>query len=177
MWKLTVESDLRNLSLHEKYFEYSTSYLNAAITFCKSLVEIEEKQTYPNGAVVLYLTFHATELFLKGAILKQYPDESLNSHKINEMKSRYRKIYPGRKYAIQFPFETEQSEIEIPKQNIQRIENFEFDQMYRYPIGRDGDEWQAKGMIPSFEATSFYKYLKYYQPKIAETINIIKIIG
>jgi hypothetical protein len=116
MWKLTVESDLQNLSLHERYFKYSTAYLDAAITLCKSLVDDEENQTYPNGAVVLYLTFHATELFLKGAILKQFPHESLNSHKIYQLKPRFRKLYPGKKYDIQFPFETEKSEIEIPRE-------------------------------------------------------------
>ena len=46
MWKLTVESDLNNLSLHEKYFKYSTAYLDAAVTFCEKLIETPERDKH-----------------------------------------------------------------------------------------------------------------------------------
>jgi hypothetical protein len=177
MWKLTLENDLQNLSLNERFFKYSTAYLDASVIFCTNLVENPEKQIYPNGSVVLYLTFHATELFLKGAILKRFPKETLNSHTINYMKPGFRKLYPGKRYDIQFPFENEKCEIEIPIDVIKKLDTFEYDQMYRYPISIDGSEWHKKGMIPGFEATSFLKYLKYYEPKLEEVIKEIIKIG
>jgi hypothetical protein len=177
MWKLTVESDLKNLSLYENFFKYSSAYLFAAVTFCQKLVETPERQIYPNGAVVLYLTFHATELFLKGAILRHFPNEKLNTHTINHMKPRFRKLYPGKKYEIEFPFESEESDVEIPKDTIQEIDTFEYDQMYRYPMSKNGNEWYEHGMLPGFEATSFLKYLKYYEPKLLLIIKEITEIG
>ena len=177
MWKLTVESDLKNLSLYEKYFKYSSAYLDAAVTFCEKLVENPERQIYSNGVVVLYLTFHATELFLKGAILKHFPNEKLNTHKINYMKPRFRKLYPRKKYKIEFPFEREENEVGISKEKIQEIDAFEYDQLCRYPISKDGSEWCEYGMLPGFEATSFLKYLQYYEPKLMEIIEEIAVNG
>ena len=37
------------------------------------------------------------------------------------MKPSFRKLYPGKKYDIAFPFENEESDVEIPKDTIQKI--------------------------------------------------------
>ena len=57
--------------------------LDSAVNLCENMVSSPKKQIYSKGVVILYLTFHAVELFLKGAILKKAPNEPLN-HKVEE---------------------------------------------------------------------------------------------
>ncbi len=73
--------ELSNKNLPEQFFLFSEAYLDSAKRLCVVLKRSTKKASYQRGCVVIYLTFHATELFLKGAILAKCPKEKL-SHDI-----------------------------------------------------------------------------------------------
>ena len=157
MWNLCGQWELEGKSISEKFFAYSEAYLDSAETLCDQIAKSEEKQTYTRGLVVLYLTFHAVELFLKAAILKKAPNEPLN-HKIENYEKRYKNLYPAKRFTLEIPFKSEYIGL-----NPTEIANIEAetnlappDQLNKYPVDRNGSEWNE---INAFEPYSFLKEL------------------
>jgi len=58
-----------------QFLAFSEAYLYSAANLCSILAASPSESTYPKGAVVLSLTFHGIELFLKAAILEKASDE------------------------------------------------------------------------------------------------------
>jgi len=105
----------------------------------------------------LYLTFHAAELFLKGAILSKNPKEKLN-HNIKGYYNRYNSLYPNKRYKFELPFRTEYlglepERIELVKKKKQQPPP---DQLYKYPTDRKGNKW--KGAF-AFEPIEFVRII------------------
>ena len=117
------------------------------------------------------LTFHSIELFLKGAILQKASSEKFsgrNGHDLGHLYSRYTNLYPGKAYAIEFPFKREVPDIEgmDPQLELadellalsQQLEKtMPEDQMHRYPSDRNSKPWKA---LLGFEPHSFMPVLK-----------------
>jgi hypothetical protein len=101
---MVVESDLASLSIPLKFLSFSDAYLDSASRLCTVLKRSPKKSNYARGSVVLYLAFHAIELFLKSAILERNPNEKLGNHDIEVLSKRYKKLYPGMKYEFHPPF-------------------------------------------------------------------------
>ena len=97
---------LNSMSIPQQFIAFADAYLDSAERLCKVLKISTRKASYERGAVVLYLTFHSVELFLKAAILKKSPNEKLH-HNIEHYGRRYRNLYPGKKYNLDIPFQTE----------------------------------------------------------------------
>ncbi|MBI5591840.1 MAG: hypothetical protein HY881_15320 [Deltaproteobacteria bacterium] len=142
--------------------------ISSAIRLCTVLARSTKKATYVRGSVVLYLAFHATELFLKGAILKSVPEENVGTtHNIGTLNNRYKNLYPGKKYMFYLLFITSEepdfSNIEPDKVKEYKIiiEKFEkdnpHDQKYRYPQNKEGQPWSGPN---GFEPSSFLRELK-----------------
>ena len=63
--------------------------------------------TYAHGAVILSLTFHGCELFLKAAILQKVPTEQFSGntgHNLEHLSKRYANLFPGKAWALDLPF-------------------------------------------------------------------------
>ena len=139
-----------NWELHGKtipfqFLSFAEAYLDSACRLCKILKRSTRKRTYPRSAVVLYLTYHSVELFLKAAILKKSPNEGLH-HNIEHLSKRYRKFYPGKKYHFEIPFGTEYLGFEPPDELPCPPPQ---DQLNRYPINKRYKEWRGDiGFIP-----------------------------
>lgn len=89
-----------------QFVAFTDAYLDSAAHLCKMLKRSSRKSSYPRGTVVLFLTFHAVELFLKAAILQKSPNEGLH-HNVEHLVNRYLSLYPGKKYAFDIPFKIE----------------------------------------------------------------------
>jgi len=159
---------LQGKSVSQKFFIYSEAYLNSAESLCEVITNSAEKQNYAQGLVVLYLTFHAVELFLKAAILNKEPSEPLN-HKIEKYEKRYKNLYPGKRFTLNIPFETEY--IGLQPTEIAEIEAEANitppDQLNRYPVDRSGKEWNE---LHAFEPYTFLKELR----NMRENFNSVK---
>jgi hypothetical protein len=115
------------------------------------LARSHRQATYERGSVVLYLTAHAVELFLKGAILRKAPQERFD-HDLEHLHNRYRKLYPVKRYSFKMPFSTDYSS--MSKSQIKAAKGLAapIDQLYRYPRDKEGKPWPG---LFAFEANSF----------------------
>ena len=135
----------------EKFSDFSDAYLDSAERLCKALVRSTRKASYERGAVVLYLTFHSVELFLKATVLHKSPQEKLN-HNIDHYEKRYKNLYPGKKYKLTVPFKTKYCGHEPPEIEQNIYTPSPQDQVHRYPSDKDGKEWAG---VHAFYPTPF----------------------
>lgn len=132
------------------------AYLESAQNLCDALADDPKNATFEKGAVVLYLSAHAVELFLKGAILRKAPNETF-AHDLEHIYNRYRALFPGKRFAFtSMPFTYEypgMSKKEIAE--VKREKPYP-SEMYRYPVSKTGEPWEA---ALGFEASSFSRSL------------------
>ena len=177
---MLVDSEVVSLTVPEQFSAFSDAYLDSAIRLCTVLARSTKKATYARGSVVLYLAFHATELFLKGAILKKAPKENVGTtHNIGILNNRYKKLYPGKKYQFHLLFTSEEpdfSKIEPDKVKefkiiIKKIEKDNPpDQKYRYPQNKKGMPWHG---VHGFEPSSFLRELKQLREQFNDISELI----
>lgn len=177
---MLVDYEVVNLSVPEQFSVFSNAYLDSAIRLCTVLARSTKKATYVRGSVVLYLAFHATELFLKGAILKSVPEENVGStHNIGILNNRYKNLYQGKKYRFRLLFTSEEpdfSNIEPDKVKKYKIiiENMEKDnphaQKFRYPQNKEGQPWSGPN---GFEPSSFLRELKQLREQFNDISELI----
>lgn len=164
---MLVDSEVLSLTVPEQFLAFSDAYLDSAIRLCTLLARSTKKATYVRGSVVLYLAFHATELFLKSAILKKAPKENIGAtHKIEILNNRYKKLYPGKRYQFNLLFISEESDLSDIEPD--KVKEFKIiikeiekgnppDQQYRYPQNKKGMPWHG---VHGFEPSSFLHELK-----------------
>ena len=179
-WNMLVDSEVVNLAVPEQFSAFSNAYLDSAIRLCTVLARSTKKATYVRGSVVLYLAFHATELFLKGAILKSVPEENVGTtHNIVNLNNRYKNLYPSKKYRFDLLFTSEEpdfSNIEPDKVKefkiiIEEIEKDNpHDQKYRYPQNKKGMPWHG---AHGFEPSSFLRELKQLREQFNDISELI----
>ena len=142
---------INGMSIPQQFAAFADAYLDSAERLCKVLKISTRKASYERGSVVLYLTFHSVELFLKAAVLEKAPTEKLN-HNIEHYGRRYRNLYPGGKYSFEIPFKTEYVGFEPTE--VEKLKKSEpaKDQINRYPTDRNGNEWNG---VFAFDPVSF----------------------
>ena len=166
---MLTDSHLATLPIHSRYFAYSKAYLDSALRLCRILARSKKKATYERGAVVLYLTQHALELFYKGAIYKKTRNQRFE-HGASKLRKRYRNLYPGKVYDIPDLFQT--SYPGMSKAEIAKLEKSEMPahELYRYPEDKKSVAW--KGLF-GFEASSYAGELKALEQRLENTITRI----
>jgi len=141
-------SDIESLRASLQFLAFSEAYLESAARLCKVAASSPAESSYPKGAVVLNLTFHGVELFLKAAILEKVPSEQLAGslrHDLDRLHKRYTNLYPAKMYAFEIPFRYEEVNLVDPDPRI--IEELRIwmtehkrttpaDQVHRYPETR-----------------------------------------
>jgi len=145
-WNMLTFDELACESTSNQFYRYSLAYLDSAERLCKVLKRSSRKATYERGSVVLYLAIHATELFLKAAIVHKAPKEKFG-HDLMLLYNRYNKLYTKKIHGFDLPFRSESA----PPLDI-KIDRNQPDQVYRYPRKTVDDPWSGHY---SFEANSF----------------------
>jgi len=140
MNKMVGNWGIDQLHVPEQFCAFSEAYLDSAYRLCKILKISTRKRTYPRGAVVQFLTFHAVELFLKAAILNKYPNEGLH-HDLEHLKKRYNALYPGKKFNFDVPFKPT-SYLGFEPHEIEPVK-IPQDQLNRYPISKGFEVWEG----------------------------------
>lgn len=173
--RMVVESDLASLSVPLQFLSFSDAYLDSASRLCTVLKRSHGKSNYARGSVVLYLTFHSIELFLKGAILERNPKEKLINHDIQVLSNRYNNLYQGKKFELHAPFisrdKVNLSDLYSPE-DVEEVESYikeiewmnPLDQRHRYPRNLEGQPWDG---LVGFEPESFLVEIKKLKKDIA----------
>jgi hypothetical protein len=168
-WQMLHFSDIQHKPIPDQLLAFSNANLESADFLCMSICNATETATYAHGAVVMSLTFHALELFLKAAILRKAPTESFSGragHDLEHLYKRYSNLYPGAAMQFSMPFrrkgpDTSTLDPQVAKELLTYIDKqrkaMPEDQLHRYPINVEGEEWQA---LLAFEPHSFSNTLK-----------------
>ena len=155
-WHMLTNNRLRSLPPPQQFASLAVAYLESAQRLCDDLADSPGSSTFERGAVVLYLSAHAVELFLKGAILRKAPSEHF-AHDLEHIYNRYRALFPAKRFALtSMPFASE-----FPGMSSQEIAEAKREQpdpseLFRYTVDKTGEPWEA---ALGFEASSFSKAL------------------
>lgn len=150
-WHLVTSAELLALPRPTQFASLAVAYLRSAQQLCDALISAPAQASFERAAVVLYLSAHAVELFLKGAILRRAPDDRLG-HDLDPIYKRYRSLFPSPRFDFSVPFATEypgMSKAEIAEAKHHLPEPSE---LYRYPVDRLGQPWE---IALGFEVASF----------------------
>ena len=158
-YRMAVDSELLELSIPERFFAYAEAYCNGAKALTEQMASDADQSNWPNAAVVLMLSVHSVELFLKGALFQNDSKAKINHHNIDALFDLYCQEFSGNEYSFDMPFKTEylgmsETEIEIlNKQHKSPAPSV----LYRYPTASgEQEEWEgAYGL----EASSFLPVL------------------
>ncbi len=181
-WNMVHFSEIEALRASQQFLAFSDAYLESAERLCGALAASPAESNYPRGAVVLSLTFHGIELFLKAAILEIAPNEQFSGnkgHDLDHLCKRYANLYPGKKHAFDIPFRDEEIVLvnpdpriveELKLQIAERKRATPADQLHRYPRDIEGNPWEG---FYSFEASSFTNDIAKVQQDIARIKELI----
>ncbi len=158
---MVTDSEIRHLTVPERLFAYAESYLRAATALCEQLVAGNAPCTWADGAVVLMLSAHATELFLKGLLLGRVPEQQVwnRGHDIEGLTADLHKHFPEAEFGWEVPFRTEYPG-NMTADEIAMLSPFRDAPpsiLYRYPVGKSGKDWNG---FYGFEPNSFLPVLR-----------------
>lgn len=150
--------EIAHVSEPQKYVLYAHAYLHSAVVSCEDMAAHDSHRTWPNAAVVLMLSAHSVELFLKGAVLRRDNDAEVHGHRIDLLTDKYRELYAEPGFEFDVPFRTEY--LSFSEEEIQALKKTEPvpSIVFRYPVMKHGVEWQG---VHAFEADGFLRILSY----------------
>ncbi|MBU2213725.1 hypothetical protein KJ996_03760 [Patescibacteria group bacterium] len=146
-------SEIESLRVSMQFLAFSEAYLYSAACLCDVLALSPEESSFPRGAVVLSLSFHGIELFLKAAILEKVPTHQFGGkagHDLELLGKKYEKLYPRKQFTFEIPFRTEEIALVNPDPRVIEELNLKItehkrtnptDQLYRYPRDIAGKKW------------------------------------
>ena len=105
-WHMITASELTGLSVPERLFEYAEAYRNASDVLCSKIATDPKSYGWPDAAVVLMLAAHSVELFLKGALLRGFPNEDIGDygHRLEDLSRAYRERFTESIFEWDIPF-------------------------------------------------------------------------
>jgi hypothetical protein len=104
----------------------------------------------------MLLAAHATELFLKGAILSREPTALIEHHFLDDLNVEYKKRFLEPSFEWDIPFKTEWGDLtEIEIRTLKKATPVP-SMLYRYPVAKGGKEWNGAF---GFEPNSFVEVL------------------
>ena len=147
--------EIAHVSEPQRFVLYARAYLDAASVLCEQMAD-EAQRTWPNATVILMLSAHSVELFLKGAILRRDDNSKVGDHRIDLLTAKYEQLYAEPEMEFSVPFLTEYPS--ISEEEIQALKKTEPvpSILFRYPVSKPGVEWQG---IHAFEADGFLRIL------------------
>jgi len=94
----------------ERTLWLALGFIEAAHHLCEQMVEDEFSRQYRSSRVLLHLTHHAVELFVKGAIMAATHERPRLTHRLRELIAQYERIYPAAEFHFSVPFELNDDE-------------------------------------------------------------------
>jgi hypothetical protein len=176
-WHMFYFGDLQRKTIPDQLFAFAQANLDSADSLCATLCAKTAGATYAHGAVILSLTFHALELFLKAAILQKSPSEQFggrSGHDLAQLSKRYSNLHHGKDMSFHIPFARELPDAhgldpQVAKELIAYVreqdKKMPQDQLHRYPTSVNGETWNA---ALGFEPNSFRITIQQLQHDFAD---------
>jgi hypothetical protein len=137
-----------------EFMKQALADLEAAETLNTLMCGAAWASNYYRGQAVLWLTFHAVELFLKGCILKLSPTAKVNGHSLAALTMKLRKLAPKTNFDPPFGVEALPPYPELTKAAEEQERKIH--EVLRYPIDTQGKPWPG---VRGFSAPSFRRTL------------------
>ncbi len=157
---MVTDEEIRRLAVPDKMFAYANSYLRGALVLCEDLAQ-STTCTWADGAVVLMMAAHATELMLKGMLLKRVPEQGVWNlgHDLERLSAAYREHFPEPQFEWEVLFRTEyppgMTTEEIAE--LAPLRDAPPSILFRYPVDKTGGDWRG---LYGFEPNSFIPLLR-----------------
>lgn len=138
-----------------EFMKLALSHLEAAEKLTSLMSEKAWPSNYYRGQAVLWLTFHAVELFLKGFILKLAPGTKVDGHSLAGLTKKLKALASD----IEFdpPFKVQA----LPRYPLlirdAEAKEKKFHEVLRYPIDTKGKPWPG---VRGFSASSCNRMLE-----------------
>lgn len=164
--------ELIHLSEYEEYFALAKSYINASHKLCQSIIDGSFDNTHTNSMVIMSLSCHSYELFLKGSII--YKSQNVTkSHRVDQLIKQYNVLYPDNRDKLPHLFNVTNltDKEELTEEGFQC-----FDQSFRYTRDRKGNPWVGgQGFNASLYVTQLNKFILIMNELITQIANEDKI--
>lgn len=147
---LLIRQDIDQTEVPMEYICQARSYLDAAEKLNSLMCDSEWSATFNRGRVVMWLTFHATELYLKGLVLKLDVGAKVGGHSLASLTETLNGLCPSAKCDPPFGVEPLPPGSGLAEEAAQ-IER-RFHEMLRYPTNKTGDIWEG---VHSFSPHTF----------------------
>ena len=137
----------------KELLDLSFAYLDAADELNSVLVSRPAASSFHRGQVILWLSFHASELVLKASILRLAPAEKVKGHSLRRLTQKLRSLRPDALFEPPF-----QKMALPPYPGLVKKAEHESDavgEALRYPVDNLGTPWPGpRGFSPDlFKAT------------------------
>ena len=143
---------IKEEDIPRELYRLSDAYLDAAENLNAQIVNGGWESSYQRGQVVLFLTFHAIELCLKGCIKTLLPSATpWGQHKLPKLAQELNALLPDLDYRVPFgavPTPPPEPGLRARMEAHDR----ELHQQLRYPADNDGKPWEG---VFVFSATLF----------------------
>lgn len=173
LWNILTDEEVRHLSVPDRLFAYADAYATAAKALCTQMISESGRAIWANGAVVLMLSAHSVELFLKGAVLKRRPNEDVwcRGHDLQKLHDDYLSVFPEPDFQWDIPFKVNFPD-ELPADKIAELmaKTPKPSVLYRYPVGLGGKDWHGHY---GFEPNSFLCLLALVQDDYARIRRLL----
>jgi len=148
-----VHNEVSESDVPLEFMKQAFSHLEASEKLNALMCDDVWPSNYYRGQAVLWLAFHAVELFLKGCILKLDPSANIKSHSLSTLTKKLKTLNPGIDFEPPFGVEP------LPPYPglIERAEKTErkIHEALRYPIDTERKPWPGvRGYsAPLFQGT------------------------
>lgn len=126
------------------------AYLDASERLCQDMSNGSWTPSFHRGQPILWLAFHATELFLKACIAPVAPRQIENPHSLGELLSAFSTKFP--ELPFEPPFGSEPMPADPVLMNMALKADATLHQQLRYPTDKKGQPW---GGIRAFTPEHF----------------------
>lgn len=149
-----IQQEVTDSDVPMEFVKQARAYLEAAEKLNTLMCDGAWASNYYRGRVVLWLAFHAVELYLKGFILKLDPRASVNGHSLAVLTAKLKTLAPRTEFDPPFGIEALPPDPEL----VQQVEKDEkkIHEMLRYPIDTEGKPWPG---VQGFSASMFHNTL------------------
>lgn len=144
--------EINHLGNPDLFHDLAIAYVDTSVLATEAMLDGCYPARFSHSRVVLSLAYHATELFLKGAILRKTGANRLAGHDVAALYRKYVVHFPDESFHFVIPFSYgypvlgPDEATELPKTEPSQ------DQMYRYHTDWGGTPWEG---VHGFDAKSF----------------------
>ena len=149
-----IRQEVTDSDVPMEFVKQARAHLEAAEKLNTLMCDGAWASNYYRGQAVLWLAFHAVELYLKGFILKLDPRASVNGHSLAVLTTKLKHLAPKTQFDPPFGIEALPPDPEL----VQKVEKSEkkIHEMLRYPIDTEGKPWPG---VLGFSASMFQNIL------------------